>query len=101
MFFYNYEKLSKKFNQIGSQKTKRSLTRKPSSTPLPPNAILNQGHWASESTFSKFYRRETSTNQNLIVSAVLMDSSPDNRPGSNQYWTNRNNNGGLNNKTRN
>ncbi|KZR97350.1 Uncharacterized protein APZ42_007834, partial [Daphnia magna] len=44
---------------------------------VPIQTILNQGHWASESTFSKFYRRETSTNQNLIESAVLMDSSSD------------------------
>jgi hypothetical protein len=36
---------------------------------------LNQGHWATESTFSKFYRRETSAEQNTIESAVLEDAN--------------------------
>jgi site-specific recombinase XerD len=62
---------------FSAHSTRGAAASKASSTGVSIQVILNQGHWASESTISKLYHRETSTNQNLIESAGLMDSSSD------------------------
>jgi hypothetical protein len=53
---------------FSAHSTRGAAASKASSTGVSIQVILNQGHWASESTISKLYHRETSTNQNLIVS---------------------------------
>ena len=40
---------------------------------IPIQSILNQGHWARESTFAKFYRRAVPSNTNDVGQAVLQN----------------------------
>jgi hypothetical protein len=62
---------------FSAHSTRGAAASKAASVGVFIQVIRNQGHWASESTFSKFYRRKTLTNPNLIESAVLLDSSSD------------------------
>jgi hypothetical protein len=38
---------------------------------------INQGHWASESTFAKFYRRERTKEKRIEIEALLQVSEDD------------------------
>jgi hypothetical protein len=44
---------------------------------VPIQSILNQGHWASESTFAKFYRREKTKEKQIDIEALLQVSGDD------------------------
>ncbi len=44
---------------------------KAASTGVPIQTILSQGHWARESTFAKFYRRDVTVETNQVGQAVL------------------------------
>ena len=60
---------------FSAHSTRGAAASKAASAGVPIQSILNQGHWATESTFSKFYRRETSAEQNTIESAILEDAN--------------------------
>jgi site-specific recombinase XerD len=64
---------------FSAHSTRGAGASKASSAGVSIQSILNQGHWANESTFSKFYRRETTSELNLVESAVLagMNSASD------------------------
>ena len=38
---------------------------------VPIQSILNQGHWASESTFARFYKRVIPSNDKTVGSSIL------------------------------
>ena len=44
---------------------------KAASTGVPIQTILSQGHWARESTFAKFYRRDVTVETNQVGQSVL------------------------------
>ena len=41
---------------------------------VPLKSILNQGHWARESTFAKFYQRDVNVDRNVVGQSVLQVS---------------------------
>jgi hypothetical protein len=61
---------------FSAHSTRGAAASKAASSGVSIQAILKQGHLSSENTFSKFYRRESATEQNTVELAVLaiMDS---------------------------
>lgn len=62
---------------FSAHSTRGAAASKAASSGVSIQAILKQGHWSNESTFSKFYRRESSTERNMVESAVLANTDPE------------------------
>ncbi|KZS01974.1 Uncharacterized protein APZ42_001167, partial [Daphnia magna] len=56
---------------FSAHSTRGAAASKAASSGVSIQAILKQGHWSNENTFSKFYRRESASERNPVESAVL------------------------------
>lgn len=59
---------------FSSHSTRGAAGSKALANGVPLKSILNQGHWARESTFAKFYQRDVNVDRNVVGQSVLQDS---------------------------
>ncbi len=62
---------------FSAHSTRGAAASKAASSGVSIQSILKQGHWANESTFSKFYRRETASERDRFESTILADEMSD------------------------
>ena len=59
---------------LSAHSTRGAAGSKAFANGVPLKSILNQGHWARESTFAKFYQRDVNVDRNVVGQSVLQIS---------------------------
>ena len=59
---------------FSAHSTREAAGSKALANGVPLKSILNQGHWARESTFAKFYQRDVNVDRNVVGQSVLQIS---------------------------
>ncbi len=67
-------------NVFSAHSTRGAAASHAASVGVPIATVLAQGHWASESTFARFYHRTVSANLDLVGQAVLRGQGSDGSP---------------------